>query len=81
MVDFKRRRWFVNIFIYLLIYIVLCIITSVIVCHLGGFDTSDAIMIGFIGVFSPIVLPVIILGVISSLIYSKIEELTYNKNL
>ena len=70
-----------NIVIYILIYIILCIITSVIVCHLGGFDTSDAIMIGFIGVFSPIVLPVIILGVISSLIYNKIEELVYNKRV
>ncbi len=65
--------------LYIVIYIMLCIITSVIVCHLGGFDTSDAILIGFIGVFSPIVLPVIILGVVSSLIYNKIEELVYNK--
>jgi hypothetical protein len=40
---------------------------------------SDAILIGFIGTFSPIVLPVIILGVVSSLIYNKIEELVYNK--
>ena len=65
--------------LYIVIYTMLCIITSVIVCHLGGFDTSDAILIGFIGVFSPIVLPVIILGVVSSLIYNKIEELVYNK--
>lgn len=65
--------------LYIAIYIILCIITSVIVCHLGKFDMSDAILIGFIGVFSPIVLPVIILGVISSLIYNKIEELIYNK--
>jgi len=64
---------------YIAIYIILCIITSVIACHLGGFDTSDAILIGFIGVFSPIVLPVIILGVISSLIYNKIKKLVYNK--
>jgi hypothetical protein len=59
----------------------LCIITSVIICHLGGFDTSDAILIGFIGVFSPIVLPMIILGVVSSLIYNKIEEFAYNKKV
>jgi len=65
--------------LYIAIYIILCIITSVIVYHLGGFDTSDAILIGFIGVFSPIVLPVIILGVISSLIYNKIKKLVYNK--
>ena len=65
--------------LYIVIYTMLCIITSVIVCHLGGFDTSDAILIGFIGVFSPIILPVIILGVVSSLIYNKIEELIYNK--
>ena len=65
--------------LYIAIYIILCIITSVIICHLGGFDTSDAILIGFIGVFSPIVLPVIILGVISSLIYNKIKKLVYNK--
>ena len=65
--------------LYIVIYIILCIITSVIVCHLGGFDTSDAILIGFIGIFSPIVLPVIILGVVSSLIYNKIKELVYNK--
>ena len=65
--------------LYIVIYTMLCIITSVIVCHLGGFDTSDAILIGFIGAFSPIVLPVIILGVVSSLIYNKIEELVYNK--
>lgn len=65
--------------LYIVIYIILCIITSVIVCHLGGFDTSDAILIGSIGVFSPIILPVIILGVVSSLIYNKIEELIYNK--
>jgi len=65
--------------LYIVIYIILCIITSVIVCHLGGFDTSDAILIGFIGTFSPIVLPVIILGVISSLIYNKIKKLVYNK--
>ena len=67
------------VLLYIVIYIMLCIITSVIVCHLGGLDTSDAILIGFIGAFSPIVLPVIILGVISSLIYNKIEELVYNK--
>lgn len=65
--------------LYIAIYIILCIITSAIICYLGGFDTSDAILIGFIGAFSPIVLPVIILGVISSLIYNKIEELIYNK--
>jgi len=65
--------------LYIAIYIILCIITSVIACHLGGFNTSDAILIGFIGVFSPIVLPVIILGVISSLIYNKIKKLVYNK--
>ena len=65
--------------LYIVIYTMLCIITSVIVCHLGGFDTSDAILIGFIGVFSPIVLPVIVLGIVSSLIYNKIEELVYNK--
>ena len=65
--------------LYIVIYTMLCIITSVIVCHLGGFDTSDAILIGFIGTFSPIVLPVIILGVISSLIYNKIKKLVYNK--
>ena len=65
--------------LYIVIYTILCIITSVIVCHLGGFDTSDAILIGFIGVFSPIVLPVIVLGIVSSLIYNKIEEFVYNK--
>ena len=65
--------------LYIVIYIILCIITSGIVCHLGGFNMSDAILIGFIGTFSPIVLPVIILGVVSSLIYNKIEELVYNK--
>ena len=65
----------------IVIYIMLCIITSVIICHLGGFDTSDAILIGFIGVFSPIVLPMIILGVVSSLIYNKIEEFAYNKKV
>mgnify|MGYP000852639874 CR=1 FL=1 len=65
--------------LYIVIYTMLCIITSVIVCHLGGFDTSDAILIGFIGVFSPIVLPVIVLGIVSSLIYNKIEEFVYNK--
>ena len=67
------------VLLYIVIYTMLCIITSVIICHLGGFDTSDAILIGFIGVFSPIILPVIILGVVSSLIYNKIEELVYNK--
>ncbi len=65
--------------LYIVIYIMLCIIASVIACHLGELDTSDAILIGFIGVFSPIVLPAIILGVISSLIYNKIKELVYNK--
>ena len=65
--------------LYIVIYIMLCIITSVIVCHLGELDMSDAILIGFIGVFSPIVLPVIILGVVSSLIYNKIKKLVYNK--
>ena len=67
------------VLLYIAIYTMLCIITSVIVCHLGGFDTSDAILIGFIGVFSPIVLPVIVLGIVSSLIYNKIEEFVYNK--
>ena len=67
--------------LYIVIYIMLCIITSVIICHLGRFDTSDVIFIGFIGAFSPIVLPVIILGVVSSSIYNKIEELAYNKKL
>ena len=37
--------------LYIAIYIILCIITSVIVCHLGEFGTSDAILIGFIGAF------------------------------
>jgi hypothetical protein len=67
------------VLLYIAIYTILCIITSVIVCHLGGFDMSDAILIGFIGTFSPIVLPVIILGVVSSLIYNKIKKLAYNK--
>ena len=76
-VEFKRRD-FVAL-LYIIIYTILCIITSVIVYHLGGFDTSDAILIGFIGAFSPVVLPMIILGVVSSLIYNKIEEFAYNK--
>ncbi len=65
--------------LYIAIYIILCIITSATICYLGGFDTSDAILIGFIGAFSPIVLPAIILGAVSSLIYNKIKELVYNK--
>ncbi len=62
------------ILLYITIYIMLCIITSVIVCHLGGFDTSDAILIGFIGVFSPIALPIMLLGMLGAAIYNEIED-------
>ncbi len=60
--------------LYIVIYIILCIITSVIVCHLGGFDIRDAPLIGIISIFSPIVLPIILLGMLGVAIYNKIEN-------
>lgn len=69
-----------SLVLYAGVYVLLCIITSVIVCHLGSFDTSDAILIGFIGAFSPIALPIIVLGVLSSLIYNQIYDYFYYKS-
>jgi len=60
--------------LYIAIYIMLCIITSVIVCHLGRFNVDDAPLIGMISVFSPIALPTILLGMLGAAIYNKIED-------
>lgn len=60
--------------LYIVIYIMLCIITSVIVCHLGGFDIGDAPLIGIISIFSSITLPTTLLGMLCVAIYNKIED-------
>ena len=63
-----------NIALYSLAYIVLCIVTSVLVCHLGRFDTGDTPLIGMTSIFSPIALPTILLGILGVAIYNKIED-------
>lgn len=63
-----------SLVLYAGVYMLLCIITSVVVCHLGGFDTSDAPLVGMISIFSPIALPTILLGVLGAAIYNEIEE-------
>ena len=62
------------VLLYIIIYTILCIITSVIVCHLGRFDIGDAPLIGVISIFSPITLPTILLGMLGVAIYNKIED-------
>ena len=63
-----------NIALYSLTYIVLCIVTSVLVCHLARLDIGDAPLIGIISIFSPITLPTILLGMLGIAIYNKIED-------
>ncbi len=64
-----------NIVIYSLIYVMLCIITAVIFSHmLGSIGLEDSIFIGFVGVLSPIILPFMLIGILGNCIYKEIEK-------
>lgn len=61
------------------IYILLSIVTSIIFCYIFDCSRSDILFVGLVGMFFPVVLPILIIGWISTFIYNKIENIRWEK--